>query len=59
MCPRSRYNGLVDMGATRSYGPMRIFFVVFDGGVLKSWYISSGVKFGANLAFHVPKMPVY
>ena len=45
------YTYLTYMGGTGSCGPMRISF----GSIIKSYYTSLNIKFGAHRTFHVPK----
>ena len=51
MCPRPQYTGLTYMEGTGPCGPMRI---IFDN-VIKSWYTSLNIKFGANRTLNVPQ----
>ena len=44
MCPRAQYTDLSYMEGTGSCEQMRIIF----GSVIKSWYSSLNIKFGAN-----------
>ena len=55
MCSRPQYTDLTYSGGTGLYGPMRIIF----GTVIKSWYTSPNIKFGANRTLYVPKTPIY
>ena len=55
MWSRPQYTDLTYMGGTGSGGLMRILF----SSVIKSWYTSLNIKFGANQTFHVPKILVY
>ena len=43
------------MGGTGSCAAIRIIF----GGVIRSWYTSLNIKFGANRMFYVLKNPVH
>ena len=55
MRSRSHYTDLTYMGGT---GPCRTLRIIF-GSIIKSWYTSLNIKFGANRNFNVPKIPVY
>ena len=55
MWSRPQYTDLTYMGGTKSCGPMRISL----GSVIKSYYTSLNIKFGANWTLHVLKTPVY